>query len=461
MRTRADDATTGTGEAPGRKRLHVVLISQYFHPEQFSNTAIALNLVARGHTVEAVCCVPNYGKGTFFDGYSNRRRREEMWNGIAIHRTWTIPRGRSALRLIANYLCYPVAAGWTMLRRLRSRPDVAFVSMPSPLLQAFAAVFLKWLRGVPAVYWVQDIWPESPIHVLGLRNPLIVRPLTWVCGWLYRRADLVLVQSEAFPPMIARFGVPAERIRVLPNTAPDSYRPLAPADAPDEGALMPQGAFRLMFAGNIGAAQDFDTLVAAADLLRDRRDLVWMIVGSGRDMERVQGLIRRRGLDDRFRFLGRHPEERMPRLFAHADAMLVSLTDAPIFRLTVPYKVQCYMACGRPIVASLGGEGARVIEEAGAGLVAEPGQPRALAAAIRAMLDAPEAVRARHGRAARRYFEETYAAETVYGRLERWLAEAAARQTPAPQGEAARLPGVPPRGPTPEPDPPMRKRNAG
>ena len=456
MRTHADAAAAGTGGSSGRKRLHVVLISQYFHPEQFSNTAIALNLVARGHTVEAVPCVPNYGTGAFFEGYSNRRRREEVWNGVAIHRAWTIPRGRSALGLIANYLCYPVAASWTLLRRLRRRPDVAFVSMPSPLLQAFAAVFLKWLRGVPAVYWVQDLWPESPIHVLGLRNPLIVRPLTAVCGWLYRRADLVLVQSEAFPAMIARFGVPAERIRVLPNTAPDSYRPLAPADAPAERALMPDGAFRLMFAGNIGEAQDFDTLVAAADLLRDRADLVWVIVGSGRDMERVQNLIRRRGLGDRF--LGRHAEERMPRLFAHADAMLVSLTDAPIFRLTVPYKVQCYMACGKPIVASLGGEGARVIEEAGAGLVAEPGQPRALAAAISAMLDVPEAMRARHGRAARRYFEETYAAEIIYGRLEHWLAEAASPQAMAPQDRPASDPDP---HPTPEQGPPMREHGTG
>lgn len=406
--------------------MHIVLISQYFHPEQFSNNAIASNLVARGHVVEAVPCVPNYGKGDFFEGYSNRRRRDEVWQGVAIHRAWTIPRGHSAVGLIANYLCYPLAASWTMLRRLRGRPDVAFVSMPSPLLQAFAAVFLKWLCGVPAVYWVQDIWPESPLHVLKLRNPLIVRPLTRVCGWLYRRADLVLVQSEAFPQMIARFGVPEERIRVLPNTAPDNYRPVAPEEAPAERALLPKKTFRLMFAGNIGESQDFDTLVAAADLLRDRRDLTWVIVGSGRDMPRVEDLIRQRGLEERFCFVGRHPEERMPYFFAHADAMLVSLTDAPIFRLTVPYKVQCYMACGKPIVASLGGEGGRVVEEARAGLVVEPGRPQALAAAIRAMLDAPAAARAEYARNARRYFERNYAPEIVYGKLERWLAEAAA-----------------------------------
>jgi colanic acid biosynthesis glycosyl transferase WcaI len=409
--------------------MRIAFLSQYFHPETFSNNMIARALVQRGHEVHVVCCVPNYPAGQFFEGYSNRARREELWEGIAVHRAWTIPRGNSSASLTANFLAYPFAATWTLMRRLHGRPCVSFVSMPSPLLQALAGVFLRWLRGTPCVYWVQDIWPESATFTLGLTNPLLVRPLTWLCGWLYRRADLVLVQSAAFPAMIQRFGVAPDRIRFFPNTAPATYRPVSADEAPEEALLVPQDGFRLMFAGNIGESQDFDTLIAAADLLRDRPELRWVIVGSGRDMERVQGEIARRGLADRFTFVGRHPEERMPFFFAHSDAMLVSLKDVPIFALTVPYKVQCYMACGKPIVASLSGEGARLVQEAGAGEVAPAGTPGALAEAIRRMLDRPPRERAEMGSRARRYFEEQFAADKVYSDLENWLAEAAGGTT--------------------------------
>ncbi|MEC5293596.1 MULTISPECIES: glycosyltransferase family 4 protein [unclassified Aurantimonas] len=232
-----------------------------------------------------------------------------------------------------------------------------------------------------------------------------------------------MVQSAAFHDMITRFGVPSERIRLLPNTAPAGYRPLSPEQAPDYAGLVPQDGFRLMFAGNIGESQDFDTLVAAAALLRERQDLHWVIVGSGRDQERVKRLVAENSLEQRFHFLGRHPEEAMPKFFAHADAMLVSLKDIPIFALTVPYKTQSYMACGKPIVASLNGEGARIVNASGAGVAVPASQPQALADAIAALMDAGPERLASHAANARRYFEEIYAAAKVYGELENSLRE--------------------------------------
>lgn len=408
--------------------MHIVLISQYFFPEQFSNNAIARELVKRGHAVEAVTCVPNYPAGTFFPGYSNAERREENWEGVSIHRARTVARGKSALSLLANYLVYPLAASWTMFRKLRKRPDVSFVSMPSPLLQALAGIVLKWRTGTPCVYWVQDIWPESATYTLNIRNPLIVRALNALCGWIYRQADLILVQSAGFPDMIARFGVPQDRIRVFPNTAPDTYRPVSSGDAPEQKSLVPQTGFRLMFAGNIGESQDFDTLIGAALRLKARTDLTWVIVGSGRDEERVRRKIAELDIESAFVFVGRHPEESMPYFFAHADALIVSLKDTPIFSLTVPYKVQCYLACGKPIVAALNGEGARIVREAGAGMVAPASDPEALAAAIAEMMDAGEEARQAMGRSGRAYFDAHYAASIVYGKLEAWLAEAAGRK---------------------------------
>lgn len=406
--------------------MKIAFISQYFFPEQFSNTAIARDLVRRGHEVHVFTSVPNYPAGVFFDGYSNDSRREETWQGLRISRVYTFPRGKTATALMLNYLVYPVSASWTLFRRLAPPADVSFVSMPSPLLQAFAGLFLRWRKGTPCVYWVQDIWPESLTYTLGLRNRVVVGFLNLICGWLYRKADIVMIQSPAFQDMITRFGVPPERIRVLPNTAPDTYRPVAPAEASEYADVVPQDGFRLMFAGNIGESQDFDTLITTAALLRDRRELKWVIVGSGRDQARAQKLIVDRGLEDRFHFVGRFPESEMPKLFAHADAMLVSLKDIPIFRLTVPYKIQCYLACGKPIVASLSGEGARIIEDAQAGITVEASRPDELAAAITRMIEADPQARKAYASNARCYFDAHFSPKRVYATLEETLAEAAA-----------------------------------
>lgn len=405
--------------------MRILFVSQYFYPEQFSNNAIAQTLAARGHEVHAIPCVPNYPEGVFRDGYSHRLRREEIWEGVHVHRVRTVARGKSKLRLALNYLAYPLAGLWTALRRVSGRADVSFASLPSPLTQALTAIFYRWVRGTPVVIWVQDIWPESVTITLGIRNRFVVRVMEALCGWIYRRADLVLVQSMAFPPMITRFGVPEDRIRFFPNTAAAFYRPVRPEDAPDQGALVPQDGFRLMFAGNIGDSQDFGTLIAAADLLRTRAGLKWVIIGSGRGMEAAEAEIARRGLTDRFHFLGRHPEETMPGFFAHADAMLVSLKDTDIFRLTVPYKTTCYMACGKPIIASLTGEGARIIEQAGAGIAAPASSPDALAGAIERMMDLPAPERAALGHNARRYFEANYQPDQIMDNLETWLADTA------------------------------------
>ncbi|HRC59440.1 MAG TPA: glycosyltransferase family 4 protein [Candidatus Propionivibrio aalborgensis] len=413
-------------EQDGKKRLSIVFVSQYFFPEQFSNNAIVEELVRRGHDVDVVTGVPNYGRDGFFEGYSNSEAREEDWRGARIHRARSVARGKSKLRLLLNYITFPVTGSWTALRKVKRRPDVSFVSMPSPPFQALPAIVLRWMRGVPVVYWVQDIWPETAIDMLRLKNPIIVKALSAVCGWIFRRADLVLVQSAAFPPMVARFGIVDERIRVLPNTAPDMYRPMAPEEAPDAQLLMPAGGFRVMFAGNIGESQDFDTLLATADLLRDRGALHWVIIGSGRDLERVRARAAELGITDRFHLLGRHPEETMPGFFAHADALIVSLRDSDIFNRIVPYKVQCYMACGRPILAAIGGEGARIIETAQAGFAAPPSDPRAMAEAVGRMMDLTAAERQAMGGNARRYYEAYYSGAQVYGDLESWLYEAAA-----------------------------------
>ncbi len=403
--------------------MKILLISQYFWPEPFSNNEIAKALIRKGHSVNALTCVPNYPAGEFYEGYSNTSKRCETWEGVTIQRAWTWPRKRGGVNLLANYAVFPISASLAALRKTVERPDVTFVSMPSPVFQALVGIILKKTRGIPTVYWVQDIWPESAIFTLGIRSRMAKKILHWVCGWIYRKADLILVQSCAFPRMIERFGVPAHKIRVFPNTSPEIFAPVSPEAAPDERPLLPESGFRLMFAGNIGESQDFDTLLDAAELLKEKENLHWIIIGSGRDLDRVTSEVTRRGLNERFRFLGRFPETRMPYFFAHADAMLVSLKDNEIFRLTVPYKVQCYMACAKPIVASLSGEGARIIRESKSGIVANAQTPKELADKIEKITLLSDEERIEMGLRGRMYFEQYFNRITIYNKLEEWLEE--------------------------------------
>ena len=409
-----------------KSKLKILFLSQYFYPEQFLNNSVATDLVRSGHIVNVVCCVPNYPAGRFFDGFSNSQRRSENWNGIEIHRVLTIPRGKSAVQLLANYLTYPLAAAWKIVNLGRDRGDVSFVSMPSPLFQAFAGIFAKKVFGIPTVYWIQDIWPDSALLTLNIKNKALTRILEWLCGWIYRQADFLLVQSDGFIDTISKYGVDPGRIATLPNTAPPHFRPVEKADVrPDISRLLPSDRSIIMFAGNIGESQDFDTVIDAAMLLPPESNVLIVVVGSGRDEERVRHRISTMGLDKRFLFVGRHPEEDMPQFFSFADAMLVTLKSFPIFALTVPSKVQAYMACSKPIIASLNGEGARLIEQAGAGFTVPASNADALSRLFVQIEEIDQSELQAIGKAGHRYFQTEFSPSILLNNLLTFLNRAA------------------------------------
>ncbi len=405
--------------------MRILFISQYFYPEQFSNNSIALAMLQRGHEITVVPSVPNYPKGTFFAGYSNKARRIEKWNGIKIHRARTVARGTNSLRLVLNYLTYPFTAFWVIMQLKPKQYEVSFTSMPSPLTQSIAAILAKWIYRIPCVYWVQDIWPDSAIHILGIKNRWAIKILNSLCGWMYRRADVLLVQSEAFRSKIEGFGVEPSRIRFLPNTAPTLYRLVTEGEVPSNiKSLVDSSKFNVMFAGNIGEAQDLDSIIAAAELLRNIDGICFLIVGSGRYQKMAEAKVVEAGLLERVKFLGRYSENDMPYLFALADVMLVTLKDNPVFRLTVPYKIQCYMACGRAIIAGINGEGSEVVQRSKAGLSVAAECPKDLAAAILRFKNMETKDRRAMEENARSYYEENYDNKVTYDILENALCDA-------------------------------------
>jgi glycosyltransferase involved in cell wall biosynthesis len=436
MAEAAQDAGAPDREpAPAADRpLDLLVVSHYFWPEELQINLVASELAARGHRVTVLTGKPNYPAGRIYPGYRALGTAAERWGGIEVLRAPVVPRGGGGrVRLALNYLSFPLSAWLSMGRLLRGRRfDAVFFYGCSPLFAGFPALRLA-ARGTPLLFWVQDLWPESVRLAGGIRSRAVLGPIEAFVHALYRASARVLVQSRAFRDEVEAAGVPPGRIVYFPQTASPIFRPLPPDPQGAEARLLPAG-FKVMFAGNIGSAQAFDTVLAAAERLRGHPDIRWVLVGDGRRRAWVEAEVRRLGLEDRVSLPGRFPEASMPRFFAEADALLVSLEKRPIYARTIPTKVQAYLASGRPIVASLDGEGARVVEEAGAGVTAPAGDADALADAVLRLSRMPEEERREMGRRGRAYAEREFDKDRLIDLLVATLREAVAEARGARRG---------------------------
>lgn len=393
--------------------MRVLVFSQYFWPESFRINELVTALNAKGVKVEVLTGKPNYPAGKVFTGYRAWGCTRESFQGVPLYRVPLMPRGRGALRLALNYLSFILSgivfAPWLLRSR---RFDAIFVFAPSPILQAIPAIWLGWLKKCPVLLWVQDLWPESLSATGHVTHPQALRAVEHVVRWIYRKVDLLLVQSRAFMP----------RVQVLAADTPVVYYPNSFLED-EPGVALPDVncpgfdcSFPVLFAGNLGTAQAVDVVLEAATLLGDEPDIRFVMVGDGSRRDWMMQQAAARGLGNLV-FPGRFPVEAMPVLMGRAAALLVTLADTEIFRLTIPSKVQAYMAAGRPIVACLNGAGAEVVDEAGAGVTVPAEDGAALARAIRALHAQPEAVRTAMGARGRRYYEEHFSHEKLVDEL--------------------------------------------
>lgn len=393
--------------------MKLLVLSQYFWPESFRINELVTALKAKGVEVEVLTGKPNYPAGTVFAGYRAWGCTRELFQGVPLHRVPLMPRGGGGLRLALNYLSFILSglvfAPWF----LRGRHfDAIFVFAPSPILQAIPAIWLGWLKKCPVLLWVQDLWPESLSATGHVTHPRALKTVEHVVRWIYRKVDLLLVQSRAFVP----------RVQVLAADTPVVYYPNSfledePGVArPDVDCPGFDCGFPILFAGNLGTAQAVDVVLEAATLLSDEPDIRFVMVGDGSRRNWMMQQAAARSLGNLV-FPGRFPVEAMPVLMGRAAALLVMLADTEIFRLTIPSKVQAYMAAGRPIVACLNGAGAEVVDEAGAGVTVPAEDGAALARAIRALHAQPEAERAAMGARGRRYYEEHFSHEKLVDEL--------------------------------------------
>ncbi len=401
------------------ENLRILLVSQYFWPESFIINDLVKTLVSQGHTVEVLTGKPNYPDGRVFEGYTTDGCMDEPFDeGVIIHRVPLHPRGSGgAKNLLRNYFSFVFNGLKYFHRAVKGRSfDVVFVFAPSPIIQVIPAIYLKFKMKVHLALWVQDLWPESLKATGFVRNPLILSAIGLMVRGLYSLTDTLLIQSRAFHEPVSRYACP-EKIIYYPNSHQDSPHQINTETQIPQAVLdMMAKHFCLVFAGNLGTAQSLETLVQAAEKLKHLSEVKLVVVGSGSMEEWLKQQVISKGLDNLV-LVGRFPSAEMPQFFSRADGLLVTLKKEEIFAYTIPSKIQAYLAAGRPIIAVLDGEGAKVVTEAGAGLTCPAEDYAGLANCIEQLYKMPASERDKLGAAGRSYYLEYFEMRKQAGRL--------------------------------------------
>lgn len=397
--------------------MKILIVSQYFWPENFRINDLATELHRRGHEVTVLTGYPNYPDGEIFESFRADPAHFADFGGVRVVRVPMLPRGRGAARLALNYLSFVVGGTFGGLLKLRGMKfDRIFVFEPSPITVGIPAIVFKWVKSAPIAFWVLDLWPDSLRAVGVVKSERALRGVGYMVSAIYRGCDVILGQSQSFIRQIRQYCGRDQRVEFFPSWAEDLFEKAEYAPAPELQCW--EGQFKILFAGNIGEAQDFPAILDAAEKVCHRTDIQWILVGDGRMSAWVAQEITRRNLQGTVTMLGRFALERMPSFYVAADALLVSLKKDDIFAMTIPGKVQSYLAAGKPLLGMLDGEGANVIEEAGAGCVAPAGDGERLAAAAVALADASAAERDAMGRRGNDYYRKHFRREALMTRME-------------------------------------------
>ena len=383
----------------------VLLVTQYFQPENFKCNDIAFELQRRGYEVTVLTAIPNYPQGKYFDGYGLFKRRVEHIDGVKVIRGFVVPRGKGGkIGLSLNYLSYLVSSCLIALYlSLRYKYEAVFVHQVSPVTIGVAATLVKRIQRIPMYFWVLDLWPESLTAAIGLRNRYILGFFSKMVQWFYRRSDKILISSKGFANSICEKGDFAEKIIYFPNWVDKALTAKSDVVTPD----VPNG-FVAMFTGNIGASQDFGTVLSAAERLKEHKDIHFVIVGNGRAREWVEQQIVERGLNDTVHCVGSYPLEAMPATFAKADVLFAALKDEPIFALTVPAKIQAYMSSGKPIISMINGEAMELVREVACGMAVAAEDSKAFADAVLQMSQLSQSEREQMGNRGREFASNNF-----------------------------------------------------
>lgn len=394
------------------EKKHILIVCQFFYPEPFRISDIAFEWVKRGYKVSVVTGLPNYPEGKVYPGYGLFKKRRETINGVEVYRIPEIPRGNNKLGLIMNYLSFPFFGFfWNLFTKIKA--DEVFMLETSPMNQCKVGVAYAKKHNVPCYLYVQDLWPENVEMITGIHSPIVIKPIERMVRKIYKGCTHIWGSSPSFVEAIRKYVDPAEHEKVSfwPQYAEEIYEPLPKVE---------HKGFNVIFTGNIGQAQGLEILPAAAAAIRAEgiKDVRFTIVGDGRARHQFEESITNAGVWDLFEFIGRVPAKEVPTHLAKADAAFISFADDELFAKTIPAKLQSYMACAMPILASARGETVRVINEADCGMCSDIGDAQALARNIIAMRNQSESRMTEMGENAYAYNKEHFSKKKLMDEID-------------------------------------------
>lgn len=403
---------------------HILVVSQYFYPEQFRINDICAEWVKRGYKVTVVTGIPNYPQGKFYSGYGFFKKRKENYNGVEIIRLPLIARGKGSIGMIANYFSFVISGFfWKLTSKIKA--DLVFTFEVSPMTQALLGVWYAKKHKVPNFLYVQDLWPENIEIIGGIHNKLVINSIGKMVNYIYANCDRIFATSPSFVAEIQKRCENKNKVTYWPQYAEDFYKP-ASVDDTFEGLsnLTSDGTFKIAFTGNIGQAQGLDILPKTASILKSQnRNVKFIIVGDGRSRTEFEKNICDLNVEDMFLMLGRQPAQSIPVILAHCQAAFLSFMNNELFAKTIPAKLQSYMACGMPIIASATGETARIITESKSGVCAPIGDEKALADLISQIMNKPLDELEKMSQASLEYVKENFSKQSLMDEMNLILQE--------------------------------------
>ncbi|MCU0104171.1 glycosyltransferase family 4 protein [Acholeplasma vituli] len=332
---------------------HILVVTQYYYPENFRINDITKEWVKRGYKVTVVTGIPNYPKGRFFKGYGFFKKRKEVIDGVKVIRLALIPRFNNSIFLALNYLSFMIS-GWFWAKFTRIKADLVFNFEVSPMTQALPAIWFAKRRKIPSYIYVTDLWPESVIFATKIKNKFIINRIVKMVDSIYKRCTKILVSSQGFVEPIHKRNIEKSKIIYWPQYAEDIYKPLPVGEHPRK--LPNDGLLNVIFTGNIGYAQGLSILVDASKSLKEKNVKVrFNLVGDGRYYNKLLKEVEDEGVEQYFNFLGRKNPSDIPSYLAESDVTFISLENEEVFNITLPSKTQTYLACGKPLIVSANG----------------------------------------------------------------------------------------------------------
>ena len=356
--------------------MRILIVSQYFYPENFKINDIAFFLKSKEFDVTVLTSKPNYPEGKFFKGYNFFNKNTEIINGVKIIRVPTTPRlNGGALGMILNYLSFLFFGFFVFLFKIKNKYDLVFATLLTPATSLLPMIWIKRRFKIPVILWVLDLWPDSFYANTGFRINLVSKLIEKISDQVYNNADSIFISSNYFrKPIIKRLNS-TKRFSFFPNWAEDIFYNKIKNTSLDQFTY-PDG-FNIVFTGNIGESQGFEDIVEAAKMT-SHTSINWILIGDGRKRDWIKNQIVDHNIKNIY-IPGRYPMELMPSYFSLADSLLITLKKDEVFSNTLPAKLQPYLTSGKPILGNLSGEGLDIIQNNSIGLACDPGNPAQLA----------------------------------------------------------------------------------